>query len=396
MFLFFYETIVSGGAETLILRLGRSLRERNIKVRVICRSISEKMKEQYEENGIQIIHTELWNPECLMRRISSDDKIFTFSLLEFLMCESYRQEEKKCCQVFLYLLNPKVLRLERLEKFQMGRKLTCRFFSGFIYRYIQNGNVLFMDEMCLSWTEKFYHRKVENPKEKIYRLPMEDALWKEEIFQKTMERRKEEFQILTIARADFPFKAYIKGLIEDFTLLQKEYPHIRLKVVSYGDGITKVEQWIEKAHSQGAYGIELVGETDYDALEQYYRETNLYVGMGTTLLDGAKCGVISLNTLMHSYAIKTTGFFHEYPFLMGAEKEYCQEALEKIRQAVCYSDEIYERYARDSRKLFQEHYSMDSFLNRILSGKYVNVKRGVPFAVRKAVKWAVRRRNRNF
>ena len=41
--------------------------------------------------------------------------------------------------------------------------------------------------------------------------------------------------IFTSSRADFPFKGYIFGLIDDFSRLSSKYPDIRLCIVCSGD-----------------------------------------------------------------------------------------------------------------------------------------------------------------
>ena len=87
---------------------------------------------------------------------------------------------------------------------------------------------------------------------------------------------------------------------------------------------------------------------------------------------------------MYSYELKTTGFFHEFPYLLEAEED-CQEALEKIREVICYTDNEYEKYARDSRRLAQKNYSIEIFLKRILSQKK-EVDHKIPFVMRKIIK----------
>lgn len=373
MVVFFYSDIMSGGAETLIMRLGRNLKKFQMNTRVICKNISLQMQEQYIKSGILIEKVDAWSAKDTLYYIKEEDIVFTFFFQDFLMCASYAVESKLQYKLFLYLVNPKILRLERLSNLKIGRNIVRDYFKKIIYNYINNGNIIFMDEMCVEWTEEFYHQKIEKPEEKIFRLPMEDINWSENEFKQRLKQSKENFQILTIARADFPFKAYIKGLIEDFTTLQKKYPYISLKIISYGAGIQELKLWIETASARGAKKIELIGEIEYDKLEDYYQNANLYVGMGTTILDAAKYGIISLNALMYSYELKSTGFFHDYPYLLGAEQKNCEEAKDFLEQAILFSDEEYEVKAKKTRELFVENYAIQAFINRILKHS-INVK----------------------
>lgn len=384
MLIFLYKCIVSGGAETLMMRLGRNIEKEGLAVKIFCTQISDQMKKQYEKYMIQIEVMNKWMLDSVVQNLCEGDIVFTFFLRDFMMCKSYAQEKNKHNQIYLYMIQAKALHMERLSKLGIGKYFIRNRLRNTIYRSIDGGEIIFMDEMCVKWVEKFYHKKIKNPKEKIYRLPMEDIPWDECRFLKTMYSRKDNFQILTIARAHFPFKAYMKGLIENFTILKKEYGQIKLMIVSYGADIGEVKKWINEAYKNGASDIELIGEMRYDQLEDFYEKANLYVGMGTTLLDAAKYGVISLNALMYSYELKTTGFFHEFPYLLEAEED-CQEALEKIREVICYTDNEYEKYARDSRRLAQKNYSIEIFLKRILSQKK-EVDHKIPFVMRKIIK----------
>ena len=383
---FLYSKIIAGGAETLILRLGRHLMKYE-EVQIFCMDISKNMEYQYNQNNIKIKKIDEWNPKRILLNGEPKDVVFTFSLRDFLMCESYVKEKNMKCQVLLYILHPKILRLERLNALKYLKKVTKKYIEKMIFQYIENGNIIFMDEMCIEWTEQFYNRKIKNMKDILFRLPIEDIEWDEEQFQKKIKKTTEDYQILTIARADFPFKAYIKGLIEDFTTLQKKYDSISLKIISYGADIDELKKWIKIAEFAGAKNIELVGETEYDMLEKYYKGTNLYVGMGTTLLDAAKYGVLSMNTLMNTYTLKSTGFFHDYPNLLGAEKDNCRKGLEIMEEAISMSNVEYEKYSRKTRELFKQYYSIEHFINRLLKYSLKTNKCFIPMIYREAIKY---------
>lgn len=383
---FIYANIASGGAQTLIMRVGGRLKQKGVDARVVCRDVSDKMREQFVENHIAINKINMWTAENLLADVKEEDTVFTFFLRDFLMCESYVAEKKIGCKVLLYILHPSLLRLEGLKKLKSGRVFVRNYIGKFIYQYIDNGNIIFMDEMCMEWTEQFYHKEIDNPKEKIFRIPMDDIDWKAEKFDLKLEKRKEGCRILTIARADFPFKGYIKGLIEDFSVLQKKYKNLSLKIISYGPGIDALKSWIMTAEQNGAKNIELIGETRYDLLEEYYWQAHLYVGMGTTLLDAAKYGVVSVNALLDTYQLESTGFFHEFPYLAAAEKKNSSPALNLLETAIMLPREEYEKWSEMTRELFQQYYSMDIFMDRILRHQVKKEKHFIPLAVRAGIK----------
>lgn len=366
MIAFAYSHLIGGGAETLIMRLARNFRKHNHDSKVFCLFASASVKRQYSNNYIEIVELKNWESEEIFKTLSDQDYIFTFSLMDFFMCQSYVKRKKINSKVILYLLHPKVLKLERFSKFKYFQGIFKHLLRKNIYQYIDNGNIIFMDEMCIEWTENFYEKEIEEKQKKIFRLPLEDNILCEEENRTPVRSRNEEFQILTISRSDFPFKGYVKGVIHDVIVLSKKYEKLKLKIISFGPDINKLERWVYEAGINDHVDIELLGEVNYDELNQHYYEADLFIGMGTSLLDAAKYGVISLNALMHTYDFKSTGFFHEFPYLLGAEESNCVNGQGLIEKALLFSDEEYIRYSRESRKLFKENYSIDFFIERFL------------------------------
>ena len=77
---------------------------------------------------------------------------------------------------------------------------------------------------------------------------------------------------MTIARAEFPFKGYILGLLDWFASSDS---NIRLTIVSYGPDEKKIADRIDSFDEIVKKRITLVGKTDYGQLEKYYKTADL-------------------------------------------------------------------------------------------------------------------------
>ena len=90
--------------------------------------------------------------------------------------------------------------------------------------------------------------------------------------------------------------------------------------------------------------ISFIGKTDYTELELYYQSTDLYVGMGTTVLDAALRGIISIPVRAYTLELITDKYLHE---------DYSKVALDE--GTISKFDELYEGFklldSNEKRKL---------------------------------------------
>lgn len=380
MIIFLYRNLSVGGAETLIMRIAKKFKLNGFDTAVVCEAISEVMQKSLEENDIKIEKISGWDFKNILFAMKEEDMVFTFNLKDFCFCENFLKKGKRYCQVILYCVHSEVLKLRR---FSIGKNLVKKFMKPILYKYIENGNIIFMNESVITETEQFYGKEI-NIKENLYRLSIEDIDWNEEYIQKRSCEKT--FQILTIARADFPFKGYIKGLIDSFVKLCEKYSNIRLTIISYGSDIQKLQSWLEQVGEKNRKRIVLIGETPYEMLERYYENCDLYVGMGTTILDAAKRGIISINALPYTYDLKTTGFFYDDPYSLGAGIEIPYDAAKLIEKTILFSEDEYNNYRRKTRKVFEKIYLDESFTTRIQERDIKEKKCFIPWSLRVILK----------
>jgi len=357
---FIYRTVVTGGVETLILRMGKKFSSENIQCNVICQEISGTMESQLKEVGINIIQLKQWTFSKAFSFIRKKDIVYTFFLRDFLEMEILKKMHSHEGRIFLYVVNSATFFLLRLNKIKFLAKLVKNYFRKIIYFYIDNGNIIFMNEMCIEYMEDFYKKKVTDPQDKIFRLPIENGI-------RTVEKRKsDEIHIVSIARADFPYKGYLLGMVDAFGPLFSKYENITLTIISYGEHIDQLKERIRKVDKKYKHRIHLIGETKYAELEEYYQQADLYIGLGTTVLEAAKYGVITINMMMHTNEFQSGGFFHERYDVLCALKDQYTKGEVVVEKALSFTEEERERYSKLTYDLFMEHYSIDTIVPKML------------------------------
>lgn len=238
-----------------------------------------------------------------------------------------------------------------------------------IMKKLFNEGMVFMDEDTLTFCEKFYKYKLD--RNKIIRLGLEIDDLPVKMIQRRVESRRKDFTILTITRLDFPFKAYVLGLIDVFENLKDKYSNLKLVVIGDGTGMEKLKKRVEELPEEKRKDVFLKGAVPYEELEGYFKKSHVYTGMGTTLLDAGKYALPGIISKADCEKALTTGFFHEqYNDLSGNENinhvslSEMEIFLEKI---IKISDEEYWEYSKRVYEIVLRHYGIDSSMKKILN-----------------------------
>lgn len=293
---FVYKKIITGGCELLIERLSKELKNRLIPVSIIFQSIDQNMQSRYSNAGIQLLKVNSWNRKNVISCLDSEEAYFiTFVWNDFLICNI----KSKYIHTVFYAVH--------YQAYEMGRnkpifikKMLKRIAKKGIVTLNNNRQLLCMDEQTVEYTNTFYkYNTIEIP---ILRLAIDTV---PEVIRKI---DKSKIDILTIARAEFPFKGYILGLLDWFA---SSDANIRLTIVSYGPDEKKIADRIDSFDEIVKKRITLVGKTDYGQLEKYYQTADLYVGMGTTVLDASMRGIVAIPVQAYTLDLITDRFFYE-------------------------------------------------------------------------------------
>lgn len=367
-----------GGSESLILRLSRGFVKCGYIVIFYCSKILDSVKHEFVQEGIQIVEYGKRFEPCILKNITNDDIIITLGSFDYLNVNMYLFKKRFKCKVFLYVVHPYTLPFFLTNP--IVKKLLQRQYESLINNGIKNNSIYFMDEQTLRYTND--HMKInisDISSNHIIRIPIDNMqkLDIEKIKRKTVDR-KNNFVVLTVARSDFPFKGYIKGLILLYAELKSRYPQFKLVIVTSGDKIEEVEAWISQIQKEKQKDILLKKNMPYNKLKKFYETASLYVGMGTTILEAACKGVISIPVAPYTYECNAEGFFHDRPEWLLTEIEQGYNIGQLIETVINMDNNDYLMRCEKTQNLFGTMYSLDTIVNKFLNAdstnKLINVK----------------------
>ena len=182
------------------------------------------MKERYEAVGVHLYQIDNWNRNGFIDLFRSEVvNVITFVWNDFLICNI----KKENIHTIFYAVH--------YQAFEMGRnksKLIRNILVGIAKRGIgclnDNHQIVCMDEQTIDYTKKFYgYDSFQAP---ILRLAID-------VVPEVRHTYDDSVHVLTIARAEFPFKGYILGLIDWFASTTKD---TYLTIISYGPDEHKI------------------------------------------------------------------------------------------------------------------------------------------------------------
>lgn len=181
----------------------------------------------------------------------------------------------------------------------------------------------------------------------------------------------DDFNILSVCRMTFPFKGYVFGLVDDFSKLCAVHDNLKLTLIGDGDGMAALKEKVDSLDVSTRNKIELLGEVPYSDLEAYYLNSNVYVGMGTTLLEAVAAGSISIVASSYQLENYSPGFFGDIVSLgapiSGRFSKYCDCQKYKKYNFFNLIEEVYNCSADEYKSkqlhaydVYKNNYSMDS------------------------------------
>ena len=124
-----------------------------------------------------------------------------------------------------------------------------------------------------------------------------------------LKNRKNNFEIITCARFDFPHKGYIIGLVKAFNNLKFVYPQLTLTIVGYGEGEQYLKEIINELPDYSKKDINLLGKLLPHELQKAFCKATLNVGLAGALNVGARCALPSIPVRHYTYDCECYGFY---------------------------------------------------------------------------------------
>jgi len=383
--IFINKSFQLGGTETLILRMALWCAQKDISVSIFCENMTVEIRNSLVNDNINIVYLKKLDDKEIKTKLEEYDdsyklNIYSFDFNAFMQIENARKKINSSLNIdtYLYVVHPNCLIKTGRLKIPFIKEIYVSFYKSIIIKLLKNNNVLFMDEQTIEATQNYYNIIINEDAKKIIRLPMFIQKVSPNIFKEKY--KKDTFNILTIARAEFPFKGYLIGLIDDYEKLKKTYEYLCLSIISYGEGEEIIRDKIARMPIDIQKDIKLIGKIPYEMLNNYFDEANLYIGMGTTVLDAANNGVPSIVTAFNTHECITTGYFWQNVDNLG----YCEEKMlpckELIKEVVSMSLEEYIEMCRNNYKYFEEMYNIDYIMGKIINSR--NLKKQVAISKR--------------
>ena len=366
MVVFVFEDFKMGGGELLIEHYAEQLKKNNAECLIVVNKIDNGAITQLKQSEIEYyVAKNWWSREEWYSILGkyNDINVITFTWDEFSLIYSLNIKNKK---TFLYCIHYAAMAFEKYNRFKNNpiNLLTLYLKGQCIGRFVSTKNIFFMDEESVTYTYNAYRDNIIKDKGIILRIPevIKDYNIKEVVTRKS----KEIFNILSIARADFPFKGYLLGLVDFFNNNAVLYPNLRLIIISYGPDIDELKKAVSKFNLDIQKKITLIGRVKYDEIAEYILKSHLYIGMGTTIIDSASRGTLAIPVKAATYDLIANNFFHEDYRFVDAEYTKNNRINEMIKWAYFLDEDQYKKYAELSRNLAIEYYDI-SILTRKLS-----------------------------
>lgn len=369
-----YENIATGGAELLIGMIAKYIKKNsNEDVIILCKTIDNNMEKYFEQNSIEIVKVAYWTKARVNVKgydKNSEIRIIVLMWEDLMLFSSIKQKNIK---VILWMAHFQGLRIGETCRFKIGRSIIKRIALGSIIRLLKTSNIVCLDEMGVLCTEEYFGTRINRNSFKIIRMPIEIV----DIDNEIMKKRSDmcEMNILTIARADFPFKGYLLGLVDFVERLEKRGENFFLTIISYGSGIRVLEERISQCSNDTRNRITLLGKTDYTDLEKYYLKTKLYIGMDTTIIDAAQRGIISIPVAADTYELICDKFYHEDAVQLRKDKAINNNIETLFNTVKNMNDDEYYSLSLKSRQMvihnFSSNVNVGNFL-KIFNGAKEN------------------------
>lgn len=366
-YIFFYEKIVVGGAETLIGRISKYMVQNNIPVKICCRSIDENMLRYFQEINAEVYKLENWNSD---RELSKwlkrfeEPRIIVMIWEDFVRVYSLRGINAKTMFYvghYMGLAVGNTCKYKVLKKMIKGMGLKC------IHTFLIKKQIVCLDNIAPAYTKDYFNNKLLNDDTiySIIRSPIDIVSPQKEFFGDRADNAT--MNILTVARAEFPFKGYLLGMVDFAKRMMEKGEKIHIDIISYGADIDRLKEKINHLPEEMKKVITLHGKVNYQDLEVFYKKIKLCIGMDTIIVDAAQRGIISIPVVPYTENLLADSFFYENYREVRVVRN-CRDDIEKLYMLVRdMSKEKYDELSKMSRDLVIKNYSTEVNVPKLMT-----------------------------
>lgn len=348
-----------GGTETCILKIAKELVRQHMDCCVYFASVEDELKTLFESTNIKlrICGENVLNE--LIKDVTQEDIVLTVNIYQYFII-SYNTR-KIGCKVYDYIVHPYWIEYSTKNKFLAS--VTKNKYIRDVKKNIESGSVFFMDDQSCQYNLELFEFSEEKANKYIVALPMNSISINEEKLRTKSKNRTNGLTLLSIARAEFPFKGYLFGLakyVHNYNLMHER--DIKLTIISQGEGYEELKKIVEQLRDKC---IQLINGVAYDKLADYYEHAMIYVGMGSTVIEASNYGLVCIPIEMYTFECLCKGLFSENPKNMVVDKNQGGKIDPLITWLANCSDDDFFELEMKSKQAFENNYSAERFVKKI-------------------------------
>lgn len=315
--IFIYGNMYIGGVENYLIRLIRKLKANGNRIIWLTNTgtfVDEVLKPDLLDGYVEIVNVKINDLTDInnVNIVFGDEEeavSLAFDISSFMQMEILKKNHKNNrIDNFYWVSHFEGIFLEEmLPKPIQG--IARKFVGKIICAMEKNDNIIYVVKSHADAFMNTYNYKIENLEKKFLAYSRDVSLYNDNLALRRSIRN--EFNIITVGRFDFPHKEYLIGLIREYAKLKNKYNKIKLTIIGYGKDESKVLEEINKLPVGAKKDITLVGKVPYDDLRGYFEKAHLNIGVAGTICDGALTGLISIPVRHYSETCEGYGYLPE-------------------------------------------------------------------------------------
>lgn len=380
MIFVFNDTLgVFGGSQTLIYRMCEWLHEKKIKTVVMCNSADNKEIVSKLENINVVIDCfppeDYHHTKNMLVSLLKEDKdllVVNFGFDRYMNIECTKAKYHLEFNNIIYDIIPTTFFKGEGVKSKFLKKHAKKVYSSVVLRMLANNAIRTLEDTYITGVRDYYNFTAEEFSPKILRLPMKCK--RLDNYEQIIKQGFESDLILSAARADFPFKGYLVGLVDQFCEIKKEKPSVRLKIFSDGGDMHILRDKVNAVPEEIRKDISLNSWINYEELYQEMQKAKVYIGMGTTVMDAALNYKPSVVVSFDTMNCLSAGLFTDNPYCTATHGDGYPEATETLRRVLRSSFDEYKKLCIDNFEVVYKNYNIDYVMNDFVNIKTQNQK----------------------
>ena len=236
-----------------------------------------------------------------------------------------------------------------------------------INRGMENHEIVFMTKSGFEYIDKQYNGGFFFNKNYIFPIPYEiNHVYG--ISEKECYERYRSYEILAIARADFPFKGYLLGIVDSLDEIVLHCPMVKVTIVSFGPHEEVLRKKIDELPYDLRKHISCEGKILYSELSRYYKKAKVYLGMGSTVYEASSYGLPSIIAESYTNELNLCQQLARWNMEIEAtDHERFSKDLSVLYSVLSMPWDDYFHECKLARKVFVENHDMDCVMDRMFN-----------------------------